>query len=309
MTEARFPRLHPAQVCFVVDNVDAAADECVASFGWGPFHRFTAPVDKATYRDWTGAKRTDVALGMAGAVQVELIHVHEGHDTVEAYQARYGAGLQHLGISCKDRDQALAALEEIGAKVDDRGEHPGIRFAFVDTPTGPGMFELLQATGETQPPGAESGSVGPVRKNARETAPSVTLDRATIVTRDLDRALAFYARAFRWEDPEVESCTLRVDAKESRVRRVRGQAGHLLLELVEPTAGNDDPYARHLARGDHGLAHAGGITRDGDLPAGAAIEGEWLESGEAFGLYAWSGGPESLQFRRGSRISLSRVTM
>ena len=144
MNQKRFPRLHPAQVCFVVDDVDAAVDEGVASFGWGPFHRFTAPVAEAHYHDWTGSKRTDVALGMAGSVQVELIHVHKGHDTVEAYQARYGTGLQHLGISCRDREQALAALAEIGGGVDDQGEYPGIRFAFVDTPTGPGMFELLQ---------------------------------------------------------------------------------------------------------------------------------------------------------------------
>lgn len=304
MTEARFPRLHPAQVCFVVEDVEAAVEECVASFGWGPFHCFTAPVEKAEYRDWIGSKRTDVALGMAGGVQVELIHVHEGHDTVEAYQARYGAGLQHLGISCRDRDQALAALEEIGARTDDRGEHPGIRFAFVDTPTGPGMFELLQATGEIPPPGAEGGaevgSDGSGGAIAKSRPPSVTLDRATIVTSDLDLALAFYARAFRWEDPQIESCTLRVGAQESRMRRARGQAGQLLLELVEPTPGGSDPYARHLVRGDHGLVHAGGVTSGGDLPGGATTEGEWLEEGEAFGLYAWSGGSESLQFRRAS---------
>jgi catechol 2,3-dioxygenase-like lactoylglutathione lyase family enzyme len=300
MTQARFPRLHPAQVCFVVEDVATAVEECVASFGWGPFHRFTAPVPEARYHDWTGSKKTDVALGMAGGVQVELIHVHEGHDTVEAYQARYGAGLQHLGISCRDREQALAALEEIGGSVDDQGEYPGIRFAFVDTPTGPGMFELLQATGDTPPPGADSGSGESRAPNAGALPPSVELDRATIVTDDLDRALAFYARAFRWEDTRIEACTLRVGSAESRVRRTRGQAGQLLLELVEPQRGGDDPYARHLARGDHGLVHAGGLTQGNDLPVGATVEGEWLEDGEVFALYAWSGGPESLQFRRAS---------
>ncbi|MFK7898554.1 MAG: VOC family protein [Myxococcota bacterium] len=298
MTETRFPRLHPAQVCFVVEDVDAAVKECVASFGWGPFHQFTAPVEEAHYGDWSGAKRTDVALGMAGGVQVELIHVHEGHDTVESYQALYGSGLQHLGISCRDRDEALNALEGIGAHVDDRGEHPGIRFAFVDTPTGPGMFELLQATGETPPPGAENGSDGAGRSNTEALEPSVTLDRATIVTGDLDRALAFYARAFRWADPKLESCMLRVGSEESRVRRVRGQAGQLLLELIEPKPGGSDPYARHLERGNHGLVHAGGLSADGKLRGSATAEGEWLDDGEAFGLYAWSGGAESLQLRR-----------
>lgn len=100
--------------------------------------------------------------------------------------------------------------------------------------------------------------------------------------------------------PSVESRTLRGGTTESRARRVRGQAGQLLLELVEPKQGGNDPYARHLLRSDHGLVHACGVTSGGDLSKGAATYGEWLEDGEAFGLYAWSGGSQSLQFRRQS---------
>ncbi len=290
-----FPHLHPVQVCFVVDDVAKAVDECVARFGWGPFYQFTAPVPEAQYRDWSGPKRTDVALGMAGPVQVELIHVHEGHDTVEVYQSRYGAGLQHLGIQCRDREEAIAALVAIGSTVDDQGEYPGIRFAFVDTPTGPGMFELLQPDGEVPVPGATTDSH---RKSVDPPSPSVRLDRATIATNDLDAALDFYARAFRWEDPQIEARTLRFGTTESAIRRVRTQAGKLLLELVEPPPAGDDPYARHLARGDHGLVHAGGVTQSCILPEGASLECEWLEEGEAFALYAWSGGSTSLQLRR-----------
>jgi len=296
MSRDRFPRLHPAQVCFVVRDVAEAVEECVSVFGWGPFHQFTAPVPEARYRGWTGPKKTDVALGMAGDVQVELIHVHEGHDTVERYQARYGPGLQHLGISCKDREQAIAALEEIGGVIDDRGEYPGIRFAFLDTPTGPGMFELLEATGDTPPPGASGDGESSTRDGIQR---RVALDRATIVTNDLDRALDFYARAFRWEHPRIETPTLRIGASETPVRRVRGQAGQLVLELIEPLAGHDSPYTQQLLRGDHGLAHAGGVTLRGELPKGASVEGEWLEDGESFGLYDWSGGAGTLQVRRG----------
>ena len=289
----RRPRLHPAQVCFVVDDVAAAVHECVSRFGWGPFQSFTAPVPEASYRGWTGPKRTDVALGMAGGVQVELIHVHEGHDTVEAYQARYGAGFQHLGIACRDRDAAVAALEAIGGRLDDQSEFPGTRFAFVDTPTGPGMFELLQSTGEASP--SEDGDA----TNGEHSAPVLRaeIDRATIVTTDLDRAIAFYAAAFRWEDVVPEVSTLRVNGVESRVRRVRGPAGQLVFELVEPSPGSVDPYARHLERGDHGLVHAGGVATGEHLPEGAVVSGEWLETGESFSLYDWSGGAASLQLR------------
>ena len=290
MSDPPSPRLYPLQVCFVVDDVATGVEECVSRFGWGPFHEFSAPVPEAHYHGWRGPKRTDVALGMAGEVQVELIHVHEGHDTVAAYQARYGRGFQHLGIHCGDREQAVARLESLGCVVDDQNEYTGIRFAFVDTPTGPGMFELLQPTGATPPPGTDSNG-------GKAPAPSVSLDRATIVTPDLDRTLAFYSRAFGWSEICAESRTLRFGSTKSVVRRARGQAGKLLLELVEPDAGGNDPYARQLVRGDHGLVHAGGRAREGFLSTAAAIEGEWLEEGETFALYDWSGGPATLQLR------------
>lgn len=292
MSEARFPRLHPVQVCFVVDDVEAAVIECIDRFGWGPFHQFSAPVPEAHYRGWVGPKETDVALGMAGGVQVELIHVRKGKDTVGTYQDRYGAGFQHLGISCKDREAALEALEGIGARLDDSGEYPGIRFAFVDTPTGPGMFELLQQTGNTPPPGEDAK-----KAVTHTTGPNVALDRATIVTGDLDLAYAFYSKAFRWEGIEIETVTLRLEDVEERVRRARGRAGQLELELIEARPDGKGPYARHLARGDHGLVHAGGAVEGGALPENATVSGEWIEDGERFGLYAWSGGAASLQVR------------
>lgn len=293
MTELKSPRLVPAQVCFVVDDVPAAVTECVAQFGWGPFHQFSVPVSDARYHEWSGAKRTDVALGMAGPVQVELVHVHEGHDTIEVYQSKYGTGFQHLGIYARNREHAQTFLESLGAVFDDRGAYEGIRFAFMDVPTGPGMFELLEATGESPPPGAvESDTQVPVAA----TDP-IELDRATIATADLDEALRFFAHAFRWNNVAAELHTLRCGSSSSRIRRARGLAGKLLIELVEPPAGGDDPYSLHLARGEHGLVHAGGRFRSGSLPANPALECEWLEDGDAFALYDWAGGTRALQLR------------
>lgn len=286
------PYLYPQQVCYVVDDVPAAVDYCSEWFGWGPFQQFKAPVDNASYRDWTGHKLVEVALGMAGRVQVEFIHVHEGHDSIEAYQAEYSIGFQHLGISCQSREEAVTHLESLGAKVNELNEYPGIRFAFVNVPTGPAMFELLQRTDAW---GTDEGL------NISDDASAgdegvLTVDRATIVTSNMDETLRFYAGAFGWSDTKAATATLGYGDKETTAKRFIGKAGTLQLELIEPQGKGDDPYSAHLARGQHGLIHAGGPAARG-LADGAALQCEWLEDKELFALYDWPGGKRSLQVR------------
>ena len=286
------PALSPQQVCFVVDDVPAAVQHCEKHYGWGPFFQFKAPVPDARYKDWSGEKLTEVALGMAGRVQVEFLHVHTGHDTTEDYQARYGSGFQHLGINCESRDEALAHLESIGATVNEVNEYPGIRFAFVDAPTGKGMFEILQPTAEM----ASNDGISSSRQSSKDAENRLNVDRATIVTRDINAALDFYSSAFNWERSTPEQQTLRFGNGETQVWRHIGSAGKLQLEFIQPEEDSDDPYAAHLRRGEHGLIHAGGTT-GGDFPAGEAILGEWPATGESFALYDWPGGKNALQVR------------
>ncbi len=286
------PLLHPRQVCFVVEDVPAAVQFCEETLGWGPFYQFKASVPDACYKDWSGEKLTEVALGMAGKVQVEFLHIHRGRDTTADYQAQYGTGFQHLGIHCESRDEALTYLESLGATVNELNEYPGIRLAFVDVPTGPGMFEILQPTAEM----ADNDGISGSRKANDSDRALFDVDRATMVTRDIESALAFYASAFGWDSPTAATATLRYGDKETCVRRYIGDAGTLQLELIQPNVNSDDPYAAHLRRGDHGLIHAGGVF-NGGLPAGEARSGEWLETGESFTLYDWAGGERALQVR------------
>ena len=287
------PGLYPIQVCFVVDDVPSAVAECEERFGWGPFDQFSAPVAEARYHGWSGSKLTDVALGMAGAVQVELIHVHEGRDTVGVYQEAYGPGFPHLGIHCRDRDHAIAALETMGGRLDDQTEHEGIRIAFIDVPSGPGMFELLQPTEAAAPPGRRE------RPNERtgSAPPRVEIDRATIVDAQFDEALRFHSNAFGWSDVVAEERTLRFGGETARLRRARARAGKLVLELIEPLPESRDPYTQHALRGDHGLVHAGGSAPVGFAAAPGLLECEWLEDGERFTIHDWAGGPGTLALR------------
>ncbi len=284
--------LYPQQVCFVVADVAAAVAECEQRFGWGPFFAFDAPVEDASYKNWRGRKLVSVALGMAGNVQVEFLHVHTGSDTTADYQAEYGVGFQHIGIQCKSRDSALAHLESLGATVNELNEYPGVRFGFVDVPTGPGMFEILETTAEMANNDGISGS----SKADAEQAIAFPIDRASIVTPDIETALQFYTAAFEWEPPKVINSRLRIGASEMSAKRTIVRAGQLDIEMIEPGHDQQNPYYNHLQRGDHGLMHAGGPIM-GEPPAGAAIVGEWLDSEEKFALYNWTGGANALQVR------------
>lgn len=281
-------RLAPYQTCFVVDDVERAAAECATRFGWGPFRSFSATVEDLDYKGRPARREAEVSLGMAGQVQVELLHVHEGVDCLAAFQARHGSGLQHLGIDTPSREGALARLEALGARLDHRDEFEGIRIAFVDVPNGPGLFELVDRTSGTPAGGgAALPEPGP--------EPRLAIDRATLVAERMDAALEFFANAFDWRDVAAESATLRFQSQEVRLLRARGQAGRLEIELIEGRPGLPDPYSRHLARGGHGLVHAGG-TVERDDPA-ASLDYQWLETGERFGLLDWSGGSGTLQIR------------
>lgn len=284
--------LTPVQVCFVVDSVADAVRFAEQAFGWGPFHQFTANVDNARYRDWQGYRRVDVALGMAGAVQVELVHVHEGRDAIASYQQQYGSGPQHLGILCQDRDQAIDWVQSAGAMLDDKNEFPGIRFAFMDVPTGPAMWELLQ------PVAAQDSVVDQADAQAANAASAlqISLDRATVVTGDMQQALACYGPCFRWSAPAPEWQTLQYGDQSVRLRRYLGHTGVMTLELIEAPCDGETPYSAQRRRGDHGLAHAGGTGQlDGLTPV---FTGRWLETDEHIALYDWAGGQASLQLRQ-----------
>ena len=282
-------RLTPYQVCFVVDDVDEAAAECQERFAWGPFRSFRSTVEDLHYQGRPARRVADVAVGMAGRVQVELLHVHDGVDCLAAYQARHGRGFQHLGIDTPSRDTALARLEGLGARLDHLDEFEGIQIAFVDVPVGPGLFELVDRT-----TGAPRGGGATLPKPVA--ASRLSIDRATVVTDRMDVALDFFASAFGWRNVAAESATLRWDTEEAHLSRALGTAGRLEIELVEGRPGGRDPYSRTLARSGPGLVHAGGVVvADDDWPESVAYC--WLEAGETFALADWSGGAGALQLR------------
>lgn len=291
------------QACFVVADVAAAVEFCTTQLAWGPFQHFKIPSPESSYRGWNGHKLTEVALGMAGSAQVELIQVHLGRDAIEDYQTRLGPGLQHLGVLVKNTQQSLQYLEPAGAIKNDSNQYGEITYTFIDAPNGPAMLELLER-GEQGLPTKETGGES-IGKTASSVDEKLQLDRATIVTSDIQQSAKFFAHCFATDAPSIQHDTLRerfLDSPliESKAQRCLLNAGVLQIELVQVDAKSDSVYARQLKRaaghGSHGLTHIGGHSGDCQLP-GEPLHGEWLQQAESFQLFPGPDNRLSLQLR------------
>lgn len=293
------------QACFVVDDVEQAMAFCASTMGWGPFQHFKIPSAEANYHGWQGQKLTEVALGMAGRAQVELIHVHEGHDAIEQYQHRLGSGLQHLGVLCKSTDEALAHLQPLGGVVNDRNQYGEITFTFMDVPTGPAMIELLERGEQGLPTAEENDNGEKIGLTSASKNERLVLDRATVVTHDIRRSAAFFEQTFGSARTVIESDTLRFenaegDLQETPAKRCLIDSGVLSLELVEVSASGTNPYAQQLQRGrlhgNHGLVHVGGVN-NGTESLSTTESGLWLKREERFKLCSGPDARQSLQLR------------
>ncbi len=295
------------QACFVVNDVAAAVQFCSQQLGWGPFQHFKIPSQNAQYRDWQGDKLTEVALGMAGAAQVELIHVHCGQDAIQQYQARMGTGLQHIGVLCQSTDEALDHVGALGAALNDRNQYGEITFSFIDVPQGPALLELLER-GEQGLPSAQSADEhgSTIGKTKPSHNAKLLLDRVSLVTTHIETSAAFYTSSFQQDKYTISEETLRyakfssssvtTAAAEVRARRCLMNAGVLEIELIQLLDKDKNMYGKQLERsaqhGGHGLVHVGGRQSLGlNLADSKRIDGEWLSCGESFSVYT---GPDEL---------------
>ena len=313
---ANAPRLYPIQVCYTVDDVQTAIQFCEQQFAWGPFARFTAPNDAATYGNWAGTTVTEVGLGMAGAVQIELIHVHEGINSAGDFYSSYGAGLQHIGIYCKDRGSAQRYLTGLGAACRESGNVPGVNYGFVDAPACAwGMLELLEIAG-----GLPDFAQGNYKTLSNQDAQSaIAIDRVTWVVNNIASATEFLAAAFEWPakngkavGDDIVDDHLMIDKQEYAFKRLLKKAGNLEIEVLEPldcdpiySAWLNDRYAKHSA--PHGFIHIGGkqpqrreaihLATMNNSTSANAMQAQWRNSDYRFTLINGPDGHASVQLR------------
>lgn len=136
------------QVCWVVDDIDAAMANWTQVMGIGPFLIFRdLKIDTVRYRGTPTSTHFSIAMAQAGGVQVELAQQH--CDNPSAYRdlvAKGRNGLHHIAIYVSDYDAALAHFTDQGLVAAIDGTFGDMRFAYVDTAEKLGcMVEIIEA--------------------------------------------------------------------------------------------------------------------------------------------------------------------
>jgi hypothetical protein len=108
---------HPiVQMCWVVDDMEAAALRWLETVGAGPF--FLVPhiqLDHLTYRGKPATLDQSSAIGQWGTLQVELFQQHCASPSgAREMYAPGETGLQHLTWFADDLDAETRRLEEMG---------------------------------------------------------------------------------------------------------------------------------------------------------------------------------------------------
>jgi hypothetical protein len=135
------------QMCFVVDDVDAAANHWFRTLGAGPFFVQTALTGiKVDYRGTPSFLDMDVAIGQSGTMQIELIKPRGTAPNV--YTDMYpdgGTGFHHVAMFVEEFDRQVEAYVAAHHSVGCRGEFLGSAFAYMDTRSSCGFFTELYA--------------------------------------------------------------------------------------------------------------------------------------------------------------------
>lgn len=141
------------QICYVVEDMDAAIAHWTGTMGVGPFVRFPVPLQAEWLEVRSQRVPADndvfgaVSLSYSGDMMIELIQPGRDPSPYREFLAAGRRGVHHVGTFADDYDAQLAAARAAGIGVAMEGVLPMSRFAYLDTDLmWPGtMVELIEA--------------------------------------------------------------------------------------------------------------------------------------------------------------------
>lgn len=107
-----------AQLCFVVEDLDAAMPFFTARLGagpWFPLSEIPEELDRTTYRGVPTPLGARIALGYTGGTMIELVEPKAGSRSIFSDWAQEkGFGLHHFGFVARDFDAVERSLGAAG---------------------------------------------------------------------------------------------------------------------------------------------------------------------------------------------------
>ncbi len=197
-----------------------------------------------------------------GSFKIEVIESAAPGSFVERFVAKRGEGLHHLSMEAPDFDATIAALEAGGVRIVDRFTEGDYKTAFISPRSAFGTLIQFWNHFDDEP------SYPPVAVHAYDGVPvRVRVNHMAIAVRDLDTALAFFARHF----PIARGRHAHVGYEPS-FQLVNFTIAGYKVELIAPNPdGTSGFLQRFLAKRGEGFHH---ISLDVDRlqPVVAALE-------------------------------------
>ena len=133
------------QVAYMVDDLD----EAIARFDplFGPFTTMEAGNEGSVFRGESHDVDLRIAFGRSGDLEIELIEHVAGESPHKEWIETHGESIFHVRCKVDDVDARCAQLAGLGFETvwynASLAEH-GIKYAYVQAPTGGHLLELVQ---------------------------------------------------------------------------------------------------------------------------------------------------------------------
>ncbi len=148
MNRFKAPRL--GQIGIVVEDLDRTKEQFESAFGIGPWAVFEGEPAKCVDRGKEVSFRGKMGMAQSGPVQIELIQILEGDQTIHTeFLKEHGEGIHHLGFIVRDIESRIKAAKDEGIEILQHGllKQMGmtIEYVYLDTRSlGGVVFEFIK---------------------------------------------------------------------------------------------------------------------------------------------------------------------
>ncbi len=106
------------QIGIVVEDLEKTKEMFETTFGIGPWAVFDGEPVKCVDRGKEVSFRGKMAMAQSGPVQIELIQILEGDDTIHTdFLKEHGEGIHHVGFIVRDIESRIKKAKDEGIEI------------------------------------------------------------------------------------------------------------------------------------------------------------------------------------------------